>query len=198
MSPLRSSTAPSIAEIAATRFFADGLLQVVLGDESPPHLACIGLSVSNQVQLIAANEGFEPGPSDAGLAGKAVHQDDRRSRTNSRPERCCADDRAAEYGADKHGRARIERAVLMLHASVATDFEEMEDDPYRSLAGDLRHPGGYSKVDVPFLEFLWANHLRQKVPRRLLVDDPKEALAKALKIAASKRSSFLPGWCRRS
>jgi hypothetical protein len=74
-------------------------------------------------------------------------------------------------------------------------FEEMEDDPYRSLAGDLRDEGGYSKVDLPFLEFLWANHLRQKVPRRLLKDDPKEALSKALKIAASKKSSFLPGWC---
>jgi hypothetical protein len=33
------------------------------------------------------------------------------------------------------------------------------------------------------------------VPRRLLKDDPKEALSKALKIAASKKSSFLPGWC---
>jgi hypothetical protein len=74
-------------------------------------------------------------------------------------------------------------------------FEEMEDDPYRSLAGDLRDQGGYSKVDVPFLEFLWANHLRQKVPRRLLIGDTKEALAKALKVAASKKSSFLPGWC---
>jgi hypothetical protein len=74
-------------------------------------------------------------------------------------------------------------------------FEDMQDDPYRSLAGDLRDQGGYSKVDVPFLEFLWANHLRQKVPRRLLIGDPKEALSKALKLAASRKSSFLPGWC---
>ena len=74
-------------------------------------------------------------------------------------------------------------------------FEEMQDDPYRSLAGDLRDQGGFSKVDVPFLEFLWANHLRHKVPRRVLVRDPKEALSMALRIAAAKKSSFLPGWC---
>jgi hypothetical protein len=74
-------------------------------------------------------------------------------------------------------------------------FEDMADDPYRSLAGDLRDQGGYSKVDVPFLEFLWANHLRKKVPERMLVGDPKGALSRAMKIAASKKSSFLPGWC---
>jgi hypothetical protein len=77
-------------------------------------------------------------------------------------------------------------------------FEDMEDDPYRSLAGDLRDRGGYSKVDLPFLEFLWANHLRQQVPQRLLEKDPKKALDKALKLACSKECSFMPGWCGKS
>lgn len=74
-------------------------------------------------------------------------------------------------------------------------FEDMQDDPYRSLAGELRDSGGYSKVDVPFLEFLWANQLRQRIPKALLKEDPKKALAKALKLASSKEFSFLPGWC---
>lgn len=74
-------------------------------------------------------------------------------------------------------------------------FEDMKDDPYRSLAGELRDRGGYSKVDVPFLEFLWANHLRQQIPLRLLDDEPKKALAKALKLASSKECNYLPGWC---
>jgi hypothetical protein len=74
-------------------------------------------------------------------------------------------------------------------------FEDMADDPYRSLAGELRDQGGFSKVDVPFLEFLWANHLRQRVPNSLLKAAPKKALAKAMLIAASKGCSFLPGWC---
>jgi hypothetical protein len=59
----------------------------------------------------------------------------------------------------------------------------------------LRDRVGYSKVDVPFLEFLWANHLRQQVPSSLLKDDPKKALDKALKLASCKECSFLPGWC---
>ena len=68
-------------------------------------------------------------------------------------------------------------------------FEDMADDPYRSLSGDLRDSGGYSKVDVPFLEFLWANHLRQHVPLRLLKNDPEKALSKSLRIAHSKQCS---------
>jgi hypothetical protein len=74
-------------------------------------------------------------------------------------------------------------------------FEGMQNDPYRSLAGELRDHGGYSKVDVPFLEFLWANYLRRQVPQRQLKEDPKKALSKALKLASSKECSFLPGWC---
>lgn len=77
-------------------------------------------------------------------------------------------------------------------------FEHMEDDPYRSLAGEVRDRGGYSKVDVPFLEFLWANHFRRLVPHELLRESPKKALAKALKLASSQKLSFLPGWCGRS
>lgn len=33
-------------------------------------------------------------------------------------------------------------------------FEDMVDDPYRSLAGDIRDAGGFSKADTPFLQFL--------------------------------------------
>lgn len=79
--------------------------------------------------------------------------------------------------------------------AVPKRFEDMQDDPYRTLAGELRDQGGYSKVDVPFLEFLWANYLRQQISTRLLKNDPKKALEKALKMAPSKECSFLPGWC---
>jgi hypothetical protein len=77
-------------------------------------------------------------------------------------------------------------------------FEDMKDYPYRSLAGDLRDGGGFSKVDVPFLEFLWANYLRDHVPARLLGADSNKALKQAYEIARSKDCSFLPGWCGKS
>jgi hypothetical protein len=77
---------------------------------------------------------------------------------------------------------------------IPTDFEKLRDDPYRSLAGEVRDAGGFAKSDAPYLEFLWANHFRRIVSKRLLEKDPKKALAQALALARSKKSSFLPGW----
>ncbi len=33
----------------------------------------------------------------------------------------------------------------------------LKDDPFRSLAGELRRAGGFAKDTTPFSEFLWAN-----------------------------------------
>ena len=43
---------------------------------------------------------------------------------------------------------------------------DLKDDPFRSLAGELRRVGGFAKDTTPFSEFLWADFLRRKVPRR--------------------------------
>jgi hypothetical protein len=74
-------------------------------------------------------------------------------------------------------------------------FEDLKDDPYRSLAGMVRDAGGFAKPEEPFLEFLWANHFRRLVPLRLLKSDLKEAKRRALALAADKAASHLPGWC---
>jgi hypothetical protein len=34
---------------------------------------------------------------------------------------------------------------------------ELKDDPFRSLAGELRRAGGFAKDTTPFSEFLWAD-----------------------------------------
>lgn len=73
-------------------------------------------------------------------------------------------------------------------------FEDLRDDPYRSLAGEVRDAGGFAKSDAPFLEFLWANHFRRAIQKNLLDEDPKEALAQALEVARSKKCAYLPGW----
>src|SRR5476651_713504 len=39
------------------------------------------------------------------------------------------------------------------------DIRGMADDPFRSLAWELRQVKGYTKVDRPFCEFSWANFL---------------------------------------
>lgn len=72
---------------------------------------------------------------------------------------------------------------------------ELEDDPYRSLAGELRFAGGYAKDTTPFSEFLWADALRRRVDVKTARNDPQTALEQALTFAKSSAASYLPGWC---
>ncbi len=48
---------------------------------------------------------------------------------------------------------------------------KLVDDPYRSLAGNLRHVGGYAKDMTLFSEFLWADFLRQRIKRKSIEKD---------------------------
>ena len=72
---------------------------------------------------------------------------------------------------------------------------DLKDDPFRSLAGELRRAGGFAKEVTPFSEFLWADFLRRKVSRKNVEDDFAKALAKAMGFAKSKDAVYLPGWC---
>jgi len=70
----------------------------------------------------------------------------------------------------------------------------LKDDPYRSLAGELRRAGGYAKETIPFTEFLWADFLRRNIKSKLVEDDFSAALVKALKLAKTTKAQYLPGW----
>lgn len=72
---------------------------------------------------------------------------------------------------------------------------DLKDDPYRSLAGELRFAGGYAKDATPFSEFLWADALRRRVEVKTAKNDPETALEQALAFAKSSAASYLPGWC---
>ncbi len=69
------------------------------------------------------------------------------------------------------------------------------DDPFRSLAGELRRAGGFAKDTTPFSEFLWADFLRRRLKAKLIVRDFDRALEKALELSKSKDADYLPGWC---
>ncbi len=54
------------------------------------------------------------------------------------------------------------------------DFEDipgkisgLKDDPFRSVAGELRRIGGFAKDITPFSEFLWADFMRRRISRSL-------------------------------
>jgi hypothetical protein len=72
---------------------------------------------------------------------------------------------------------------------------DLQDDPYRSLAGELRFAGGYAKDATPFSEFLWADALRIRIDAKTAKNEAETALTQALQFAKSPAASYLPGWC---
>jgi len=72
---------------------------------------------------------------------------------------------------------------------------DLIDDPFRSLAGELRFRGGFAKDTTPFSEFLWADYLRRRVKRKSVDRNFDRALKQAIKLAKSEDASYLPGWC---
>jgi hypothetical protein len=89
------------------------------------------------------------------------------------------------FDADGH---RRELTHLPKHVS------KLADDPYRSLAGELRRAGGYAKDETPYSEFLWADYLRRHVKRDKVEKHFESAVEQALEMAHSPRASYLPGW----
>ncbi|MGC1522162.1 MAG: ParB-like protein [Steroidobacteraceae bacterium] len=98
------------------------------------------------------------------------------------------DNRGWLHPFDEHGRRRS-------YDDLPKRIPALVDDPYRSLAGELRNSGGCSKETTPFSEFLWADYLRRRLKRKLLDEDFSAALLRALKLAKSDDADFLPGWC---
>ena len=80
-------------------------------------------------------------------------------------------------------------------SDIPREIGDLSDDPYRSLAGELRRAGGYAKETVPFTEFLWADFLRRRIEAERVQSDFAGALTKALKLARSSDADHLPGWC---
>jgi hypothetical protein len=72
---------------------------------------------------------------------------------------------------------------------------DLKDDPFRSLAGELRRLGGFAKDTTPFSEFLWADYLRRNMSRKAVDADFDKSLKKALDLAKSRAAIYLPGWC---
>jgi hypothetical protein len=81
------------------------------------------------------------------------------------------------------------------YRDVPKTVAELKDDPFRSLAGELRRVGGYAKDTTPFSEFLWADFLRRRLSRNAVAANFDKAIEKALALAKSHDAVYLPGWC---
>jgi hypothetical protein len=80
------------------------------------------------------------------------------------------------------------------YSELPKTVKTMEDDPYRSLAGELRAIGGFAKDSTPFSEFLWADFLRPRIKPKAIKADFDAALTKALSLAKTGDADYLPGW----
>ena len=81
------------------------------------------------------------------------------------------------------------------YGDIPKSVKDLIDDPFRSLAGELRRVGGFAKDTVPFSEFLWADFLRRRLKRKTVDSDFDAALQQALELAKSGDADYLPGWC---
>jgi hypothetical protein len=88
---------------------------------------------------------------------------------------------------DRQGRRRDYR-------DMPRRLTELEDDPYRSLAGLVRGAGGFAKDQAPFVEFLWADFFRSRVPAQLIKKEPRRAARIGTRLARSAEARYLPGW----
>jgi len=87
------------------------------------------------------------------------------------------------------------RGERRAYKDIPKNVADLVDDPFRSLAGELRRAGGFAKDTTPFSEFLWADFLRRRMKRKAVEHDFELALKKAKKLAKSKDADYLPGWC---
>lgn len=88
-----------------------------------------------------------------------------------------------------------ETGVRRSSDDIPKSISELKDDPFRSLAGQLRRVGGFAKDTTPFSEFIWADFLRRRIPSKQVEKNFEGAVQDGLAMAKSSDASFLPGWC---
>jgi hypothetical protein len=91
------------------------------------------------------------------------------------------------YPVDADGRRRP-------YSDLPKSVVELIDDPFHSLAGELRRAGGFANT-TPFNELLWVDFLRRRIKRKVVDNDFYDAVMKALQLARSVDANHLPGWC---
>ena len=77
--------------------------------------------------------------------------------------------------------------------------EDLQDDPYRSLAGEVRKEGGYRKSTEYFAEFQWADFFRGQTGDNAISKGDIEnhwgkTLKRAVELAVSPSARGLPGY----
>ena len=71
-------------------------------------------------------------------------------------------------------------------------LKDLADDPFRSLAAEVRRAGGYPKDTHPFSEFVWADFFRRRLPASAVRAGSHKVLEEAVTLAKSREAAHLP------
>lgn len=74
------------------------------------------------------------------------------------------------------------------------DVRGLADDPYRSVAWQVRKRGGYDKSEVPFAEFRWAQFFRARLKTYPTKADFEKAVLEAMTLVHASAAKGLPGY----
>ncbi len=85
------------------------------------------------------------------------------------------DNRGWMHPFDKSGHRRE-------YSDIPTSVRDLIDDPFRSLASELKRRGEYAKSTAPFCEFRWADFLRSRILRATVEHDFDRAIGLAMKL----------------
>jgi len=80
-------------------------------------------------------------------------------------------------------------------SAIPEGLEQLDDDPYRSLADQVQKLGGYADSSLPYAEFLWADYFRERIKLHSSIEGWDNTLATALALATDTDAQCLPGWC---
>src|SRR5258708_34861738 len=91
------------------------------------------------------------------------------------------DHKSLVYPFDSQGRRRD-------FADIPKTVMQLKDDPFRSLAGELRRWRGFAKDTPPLSEFLWAGFFRPKIKRKAVEAEFFAAMGRALRPAREEKA----------
>jgi hypothetical protein len=74
------------------------------------------------------------------------------------------------------------------------DVRGLADDPYRSVAWQVRKRGGFDKTVTPFAEFQWAQFFRSRLKTYPTKADFEKSVVEAMKLVHDPAAKDLPGY----
>lgn len=77
---------------------------------------------------------------------------------------------------------------------IPQSLKELKDDPYRSLASVVKRMGGFIKINKAYIEFEWAEFLRNYISPEEIYKNIDKAATKAFSLCVSEQAHHMLGY----